>query len=62
MMKDTQSYSRSSKNEVILSDNKILLSVSFAFCGAPLQTLKSNLEIVNVILNIPITNDGEQQR
>ena len=43
----------------MLSDNKILLSASFAELP---QTLKPDFEIVNEILNIPITQDGEQHK
>jgi hypothetical protein len=45
--------------KAILSDNKILVSVSFA---AIIQTLKSDPELVNVIHKIPTTNDSEQRK
>lgn len=61
MMKEIQSYSRSSKKwkSHFIGQQNTLISI---FCSALLQTLKPNLEIVNVILNIPITNDGEQHK
>jgi hypothetical protein len=43
--------------KAILSDNKILISVSFA---ALIQTLKTDPEIVKLIQNMQSTNDDEQ--
>jgi hypothetical protein len=42
-----------------LSDNKILISISFA---ALLQTLKDNPEMANLIYSIPTSNNGEQYK
>ena len=42
-----------------LSDNKILISISFA---ALLQTLKDNSEMIKLIQNIPSANDGGQYK
>jgi hypothetical protein len=43
--------------KAVLSDNKILISVSFA---ALIQTFKNDPEMVKLIHNISIANDGEQ--
>jgi hypothetical protein len=43
--------------KVVLSENKKLISVSFV---ALIQTLKADPQMVNLILNIPSANDGEQ--
>lgn len=43
--------------KAVLSDNKILISIAFA---AIIQTLKIDPQMVNLILNIPSANDGEQ--
>jgi hypothetical protein len=42
--------------KAVLSDNKILLSLSFA---ALIQTLKADTQMVKLIQSIPSTNDGE---
>ena len=42
-----------------LSDNKILISISFA---ALLKTLKDNSEMIKSIQNIPSANDGGQYK
>jgi septal ring factor EnvC (AmiA/AmiB activator) len=42
--------------KAVLSDNKILLSLSFA---ALIQTLKADPQMVKLIQSIPSTNDGE---
>ena len=44
--------------KAILSDNKKLISVSFA---ALIQTLKANPQMVKLIQNIPSANDGGEQ-
>jgi hypothetical protein len=43
--------------KAVLSDNKILISIAFA---ALIQTLKTDLEMVKLIYNIPSANNGEQ--
>jgi cell division septum initiation protein DivIVA len=43
--------------KAILSDNKILISAAFA---AIIQTLKTNLQMVNLIYSISSANNGEQ--
>jgi hypothetical protein len=45
--------------KAVLSDNKILISVSFA---ALIQTIKADPQMVKLIQNIPSTNDGGQHR
>jgi hypothetical protein len=45
--------------KAILSDNKKLISVSFV---ALIQTLKADPQMVNLIINIPNANDGEQYK
>jgi len=42
-----------------LSDNRILISISFA---AIIQTLKADPEMIKLIQNIPSANDGEQHK
>jgi DNA-binding CsgD family transcriptional regulator len=42
--------------KVVLSENKQLISISFA---ALIQTLKADPQMVNLIQNMPSTNDGE---
>ena len=63
-MNDNEGYSKLNQFirenvKAILSDNKILVSVSFA---AIIQTLKSDPELVNVIHKIPTMNDSEQRK
>jgi hypothetical protein len=43
--------------KVVLSENKRLISISFV---ALIQTIKANTQMVNLIQNMPSTNDGEQ--
>jgi hypothetical protein len=43
----------------VLSENKKLISVSFA---ALVQTLKADPEMINIIYKILTANDGEQNR
>ena len=43
--------------KAILSDNKIILSVTFA---AVIQTIKTNPQVINLIYNIGTANNGEQ--
>jgi hypothetical protein len=62
MEKATLSYSKlkqivKENVKAVLSDNKILISIAFA---AIIQTLKIDPQMVNLILNIPSANDGEQ--
>jgi hypothetical protein len=45
--------------KAVLSQNKKLISVSFA---ALIQTLKNNPEMAKLIYNIPSVNDGEQYK
>jgi hypothetical protein len=45
--------------KVVLSDNKILISISLA---ALIQTLKDDPEMIKLIYNIPKSNDGEQRK
>jgi hypothetical protein len=45
--------------KAILSDNKILLSLSFA---ALIQTIKADPQMVKLIQNIPSANDSEQNK
>jgi F0F1-type ATP synthase gamma subunit len=45
--------------KAVLSDNKKLISVSFA---ALIQTLKADPQMVKLIQNIPSANDGEQNK
>jgi hypothetical protein len=45
--------------KAVLSDNKILVSASFA---AIIHTLKTDLQMVKLIQNIPSANDGEQNK
>jgi hypothetical protein len=45
--------------KAVLSDNKILLSISFA---ALIQTIKNDPQMTNLIHKIAITNDGEQHK
>jgi hypothetical protein len=42
--------------KAVLSDNKILISVSFV---ALIKTLKADAQMIKLIYNIPATNDGE---
>jgi hypothetical protein len=43
--------------KVVLSENKRLISISFV---ALIQTIKADTQMVNLIQNMPSTNDGEQ--
>jgi hypothetical protein len=43
--------------KVVLSENKKLISISFV---ALIQTIKADTQMVNLIQNMPSTNDGEQ--
>jgi hypothetical protein len=43
----------------VLSENKKLISISFV---ALIQTSKADPQMVNLILNIPSANDGEQYK
>jgi hypothetical protein len=45
--------------KAVLSDNKILISISFT---ALLQTLKSQPQLANLVYNIPSANDGAQDK
>ena len=45
--------------KVVLSENKKLISISFA---ALIQTLKADPEMVKLVQNIPSANDGEQHK
>jgi DNA-binding CsgD family transcriptional regulator len=45
--------------KVVLSDNKLLISTSFA---AIMQTLKDDPQMVKLIQNMPSVNDGEQYK
>ena len=45
--------------KVVLSENKELISVSFA---AIIQTLKTDPKMVNLIYNMPTDNDGKQHK
>jgi hypothetical protein len=45
--------------KAVLSDNKILISISFV---ALIQTIKTDPQMVNLIQNIPSANDGEQHK
>jgi len=45
--------------KAVLSDNKILISVSFA---EVIETLKTDPQMVKLIQNIPSANDGEQNK
>jgi hypothetical protein len=45
--------------KAVLSDNKILISISFA---ALIQTIKNDPQMTNLIHKIAITNDGEQHK
>jgi hypothetical protein len=45
--------------KAVLSENKKLISVSFA---ALTQTIKADPQIVKLIQNMPIANDGEQYK
>jgi hypothetical protein len=62
MMKDIQRYSRSSKKmKSFYRTTKYSYQYLLRF-AAHYFKLKPNLEIVNVILSIPITNDGEHHK
>jgi hypothetical protein len=43
--------------ETVITENKKLISVSFT---AIIQTLKDDLQMVNLIYNVHTTNDSEQ--
>jgi hypothetical protein len=43
--------------KAVVSENKSLISISFA---ATIQTLRTNPERIKLIQNIPHANDGEQ--
>jgi hypothetical protein len=45
--------------KAVLSDNKILLSISFA---ALIQTIKNDPQMTNLIHKIATTNDGQQHK
>jgi hypothetical protein len=45
--------------KAILSDNKILISISFV---AIIQTIKADPQMVKLIQNMPSANDGEQHK
>jgi hypothetical protein len=45
--------------KAVLSDNKILISISFA---ALIQTIKNDPQMTNLIHKIAITNDGQQHK
>jgi hypothetical protein len=60
MSDDNEGYSKVKQIvKAILSDNKILISVSFA---AVIQTLKADPQMIKLIQNIPSPNDGEQHK